>query len=73
LGITNSGGAIIEPVPPEPHIMNGVNRTRLELDKTRNDTSRRDDGNQNTKFSTMNIVLTAEGGGNSGDKRLGIK
>jgi len=69
----NSGGAVTEPVPPEPHIINIVSSTRLELDKTRKDTNRCDDGNRNTKFSTSNIELKAEGGGNSGDRRLGIK
>jgi hypothetical protein len=47
----NSGGAVTEPVPPEPHIINIASSTRLELDKTR-------------KFSTSNIELKAEGGGN---------
>jgi hypothetical protein len=69
----NGGAAEIEPVPPEHHIIYIVHRTRLELDKTRKDTSRRDDGNWNTRFSTTNIDLTAEGRGNSGNRRLGIK
>ena len=30
----NSGGAVTEPVPPDPHIINIVSSTRLELDKT---------------------------------------
>jgi len=69
----NSGGAGTEPVPPEPRIINIVSSTRLELDKTRKDTSHCDDGNRNTNFPTSNIGLKAEGGGNSGDRRLGIK
>ena len=69
----NSGGAVTEPIPPEPHIMNIVGGTRLELDKTRKDTSHRDNGNWNTKFSMSNIELMAEGGGNSENRRLGIK
>ena len=69
----NSGGGVTEPVPPEPHIKNIVSSTRLKLDKTRKDTSHRDDGNRNTNFSTSNIELKAEGGGNSGGRRLGIK
>jgi hypothetical protein len=60
----NSGGAVTEPVPPEPHIINIASSTRLELDKTRKDTRRRDDGNRNTKISRSNIELKAEGGGN---------
>jgi hypothetical protein len=69
----NGGGAVTEPVSPEPHIINIVSGTRLELDKTQKDTRRRDDGNRNTKFSTSNIELKAEGGRNSGDRRLGIE
>jgi hypothetical protein len=30
----NVGGAVTEPVPPKPHIIKGIHRTRLELDKT---------------------------------------
>jgi len=69
----NSGSAVTEPIPPERYIINIVSNSRLELDKTRKDTSRRDDSNRNTKFLRSNIVLKAEGGGNSGDRRLGIK
>ena len=69
----NGGGAVTEPVPPEPHIINIVSSTKLDLDETQKDTSRRDDGNWNTKFLTPNIELKAEEGGNSGDRRLGIK
>jgi len=61
----NSGGAVTEPVPPEPHIINIVSSTRLELEKT--------PVIVNTNFSTSNIGLKAEGGGNSGDKKLGIE
>jgi hypothetical protein len=57
----NSDGAVTEPVPPEPHKI--VSSTRLEPDKTRKDTSRRDDDNRNTNFSTSNIELKAERGG----------
>ena len=69
----NGGAAVTEPVPPKPHIINIVSSTRLELDKTQEDTSRHDDGNRNTNFSTSNIELKAEGRGDSGDRRLGIK
>ena len=56
LGMGNSG-AVTEPVPPEPHIMNIVSSTRLELNKTRKDTSCCDNSNQNTKFSLSKIEL----------------
>jgi hypothetical protein len=69
----NSGGAVTEPVPPEPHIINIVSSTRSKLDKTRKDTTSRDDGNLNTKISRSNIELKAERGGNSGERRLGIE
>jgi hypothetical protein len=48
----NGGAAVTEPVPPERHIIYIVSSTRLELDKTRKDTSCRDDSNRNTNFST---------------------
>ena len=53
----NSGDAVTEPVPPEPHIINIVSSTRLELDKTRKDARRRDDSNRNTKISMSNVEL----------------
>jgi hypothetical protein len=30
----NSGGAVIEPVPPEPQVINIVDSTKMEVDKT---------------------------------------
>ena len=69
----NTGGAATEPVPPEPHIINIVSSTRLELDKTQKDNGHCDDGNWNTNFLTSNIELKAGEGGNSGDRKLGIK
>jgi hypothetical protein len=53
--------------------INVVDSTRLEVDKTRKDTSGRDDGKGNTHISTSNIELNAEGRGNSGDRRLEIE
>ena len=56
----NSGGAVTEPVTPEPHIINIASSTRLELNKTQKDTSCHDDGNWNTNILMSNIELKAK-------------